>query len=71
MNEGRVRRHIKRNIGSKGFTKDGKIKVSAVNQALNNAKRKDLKKALIGTKNIKTHPPKTHKKKKGKLDGWL
>ena len=23
MNEGRVKRHIKRNIGSKGFTKDG------------------------------------------------
>jgi hypothetical protein len=52
MNEGRIRRHIKRTIGSKGFTKDGKIKISAVNQALNNTERKDLKKALIGTKNI-------------------
>ena len=71
MNEGRVKRHIKRNIGSKGFTKDGKIKVSAINQALKKASKNDLRKALVGTKNIKTHPPKTHKKKKGKLDGWL
>lgn len=53
MDKGRVKRYIKREYGKKGFTKQGKIKVSYLEKAEKKAKSKSLKDAINLAKTLK------------------